>query len=397
MPDDADDDVTPTECPACRATVPAASYCGDCGARLDAPVDDWSTLLRPTVYANAHRETVWMPRVTSAMFPRIAGATRKPYRLGLMLILIAICVLSALSLNVPVGVISVIGWPLLFLIYVRESDGFQDIPRRILITSMLLGIVLGVGAWLTAGKLIAGSYGVSTASSLLLLGGQLDIGFLISAGGALLMLVPAFITRLFSMPVRESLDGFVVGAFGALWYSTAATTTILAPQFAEGLVDHVNPGRLFEDSITYGAVSAIVTTASGGAVGLALWFQPDRRPDRNPRRARLALTICALLAIGCYVGVWAVDAWDNYRVVDVALKIALAVVALIVVRSAVQVALLHEAPDPATGDPILCVHCERVVPDMPFCVACGAAGRASSRSSRRLRRAEPPVRASISG
>ena len=66
--------------------------------------------------------------------------------------------------------------------------------------------------------------------------------------------------------------------------------------------------------------------------------------------------------------------------------------ALLLVRCAVQIALLHEAPDPATGAPVLCVHCERVVPDMPFCSACGAAARASSRTSRRMRRESPPVR-----
>ena len=72
-------------------------------------------------------------------------------------------------------------------------------------------------------------------------------------------------------------------------------------------------------------------------------------------------------------------------------RVALAVLTLLVVRCGLQSALLHEAPDPSTGEPILCVHCERVVPDMPFCSACGAAGRASSRTSRRLRREHPPV------
>lgn len=382
--------MTTRDCPACHCAVPAATFCGQCGARLDGPVDRWTLLLRPAVHANAHRETAWLPRVTSSMFPRIAGATRKPYRLGLILVLIAVIVLSAARISGPLGVISVLSWPLMFLIYLWESDVFRDIPGRTLLTSMLLGIALGVGTWLTAGRILAGSYGVSTGASLLLLGEGLSVGFLISVAGGLLMLVPALVARLFPMPVRESLDGFVIGAFGALCYSTAATTTILAPQFVEGLMENQSAGRLFEDAVTYGIVSAIVTTAAGGAVGLALWFQPDRRSGRDPRRARLALAICAVLAVGCYVGVWAVDGSD-IRVLDIGGKIALAVLALIVVRCAIQIALLHEAPDPATGNPVLCVHCVRAVPDMPFCAACGAAARASSRSSRRLRRESPPV------
>lgn len=63
------DDVPTVECPVCHSTVPAASFCGICGANPQAPVQTWTTLLRPTVFANAHRETVWLPRVTSTLFP----------------------------------------------------------------------------------------------------------------------------------------------------------------------------------------------------------------------------------------------------------------------------------------------------------------------------------------
>lgn len=317
-----------------------------------------------------------------------------PYRVGLVLVLIAICVLSAMRLNVPLLVISVIGLPLLFLVYLWESDVFTDIPRRTLATSMLLGIALGAGAWLIAGRLVARSYGLSTGSGLLFLVEELHAGFLLAAAGVVLMVVPALVTRIFSMPQREALDGFVVGAFGALCYSTAAVITMLVPQLTEGLVVHPDAGKLFENSIT-AIVNAVVTIALGGVVGLALWFRPHRRAGRDPRRARLALAVCVALAAGCYVAVWA-DFPVSQFLNEVA-ELALAVVALIVVRSAVQLALLHEEPDPATGDPVLCVHCERVVPDLPFCVACGAAARASSRSSRRLRHQSPPVRAVVGG
>jgi len=396
MPPDFDD-VPTRECPSCHSTVPGATFCGECGAQFEKPIDRLSTLLRPAVYANAHRESVWLPRITSSLLPRLAGPARKPFRLGLIATAIAVVALSATGIQGPLGAISVIGWPLIFLIYVWESDSFRDIPLRILLTAMLLGTGLGIATWLTAGRLIAGSYGLPTGASLVLLGLGLNVGFLISAAAAALMLVPALVTRLFPMPVRESLDGFVVGAFGALWYSTAASTTILAPQFIEGLMKQRDAGRLFEDSLTYGIVSTVVTAAAGGVLGMALWFQPDRRAGRDPRRARVALMICAVLAFASYIGVWAIDGSDLPRMVDVAGKLVLAVFAIVVVRCAVQIALLHEAPDPADGAPVLCVHCERVVPTMPFCVACGSAARASSRTSRHLRRESPPVRAAVGG
>lgn len=333
-----------------------------------------------------------MPRISSTYLPRVPGRMRKPFRAGLIGVLVAIIGLALARLNGPLGVTATIGWPLLFLIYVWQTDVFRDIPARILAVAALLGVVLGVSWWLAAGRLLAGSYGVSTGSGLMLTG-VLNAGLLITAGGAVLMMMPAVLTRLMPMPmpVRESLDGFVVGSFGALWYLAAATTTVVAPQFVEGLIEEHSVGRMLKDSITYGIVSPIVTTAAGGLVGLSLWFTPDRRPGRDPKRARRALTVCTLLGAPLYFAVWAVDALGLPRPVDIAVKLGLAMLALLLVRCAVQIALLHEVPDPATGEPVLCVHCERVVPDLPFCSACGAAARASSRTSRRLRRRYPPI------
>lgn len=351
----------------------------------------WRNLLRPPVYATAYREPIWIPRISSTYLPRLPGEARRPFRIGLIVVLMLIIGFAAMRVNGPLGVTAAIGWPLIFLIYVWVSDAFRDIPLRIMAVSMVIGIACGVGWWLVTGKLLARSYGVSTGSGLMLTE-VLNIGFFISLGGALLMLLPAALTRLMRMPVRESLDGFVIGTFGALWYQTAATTTVVAPQFVEGLIEEHSAGRMFQDSITYGIVNPIITTAAGGLVGLTLWFKPNRRAEgRGPVSARTALVICTVVALVLYLGVWGIWSTSVPRAVDIAVKLVLAVLALLVVRCAVQIALLHEEPDAATGDPVLCVYCDRVVPDMPFCPACGSAARAASRTSRRFRREHAPV------
>ena len=70
---------------------------------------------------------------------------------------------------------------------------------------------------------------------------------------------------------------------------------------------------------------------------------------------------------------------------------SVAVVALLLLRVGLHLALLHEAHDEIHSDePVLCPHCHHVVPDMAFCPACGVATRASSRSSRNgARRTRP--------
>jgi hypothetical protein len=67
-------------------------------------------------------------------------------------------------------------------------------------------------------------------------------------------------------------------------------------------------------------------------------------------------------------------------------------VALLLLRIGLHLALLHEAHDEIRSDePVLCPHCHHVVPDMAFCPACGVATRAASQSSRRERRESRPT------
>jgi rRNA maturation endonuclease Nob1 len=78
--------------------------------------------------------------------------------------------------------------------------------------------------------------------------------------------------------------------------------------------------------------------------------------------------------------------------VQLAAHLAVMVLAILLLRLGLQLALLHEAHDEIQAEqPILCPQCNHVVPDMAFCPNCGAAMRASSRSSRVWRRSERPT------
>lgn len=383
-----DDEVSTRQCPACHESVPAARFCGNCGADRDAAVTRWSVLLRPRVYATAHREGILVPRVSSSYLPRLPGLMRRPFRVGLIAVLVIMLGWAFVTASGPAGVTATLGWPLIFVIYVWQSDVFRDLPARVMVAAMVLGIVSGVAWWLVAGKVLASSNDVTTGEGMLL-AQVLNVGFLISLGGSVLLLLPAIVTRFMPVPTREAVDGFVVGTFGALWYQTAATTTVIGPQIAEGLLREQSSTRMIQDALAYGVVNPITTTAAGGLLGLLLWFTP--RPGANGKQARTTLILCAVAGIGLYLGVWGIESFALSPAADLMIKLALTVLALLVVRCGIQVALLHEAPDPATGTPIVCAHCARVVPDLPFCSACGVAARASSRSSRRLRHEHPPV------
>ncbi len=219
-------------------------------------------------------------------------------------------------------------------------------------------------------------------------------GLLIPLGGVILMLLPAVIVRLLRPPTREALDGFIIGALGALSFTAAATLTRLAPQFATGLVSKRPLDSLLVEAGIRGVAVPVTAAAAGGLIGAALWFsRPSSKAHERPGVVRLVLVLFAVAVLAVYLGLGLIDVARFPQVLLLGLHLAVAVVALLVMRIGLQLALLHEAHDEIqASEPLLCTNCGHVVPDMAFCPACGVATRASSRSSRTARRETRPVR-----
>lgn len=378
------DDPAP-QCAVCHLPAPAARpFCGWCGAAAGAPVTLPRTLLRPTVFAAAPREPILLPLVTSSLFTRLSEASRKPFRLGLFLVLATLVVFPLLRLHGPSVVMAALGVPLLFVIYLWQSDAFRDIPARALVIAAVLGAGLGAAWWWWAGVFVARAFDISLAAGAQLQR-ALNIGMPITTVGALLMLLPAVVVRLLRITSRESLDGFAVGALGALSYTAAGTLTWMGPQFTAGLLANYSPGRLIEETMLYGVVDPLTAAAAGGLVGLELWFRPSSRTSRHPKRLRAALAVMPAVVLAIYLAVFLVDAMQYPRATELGLNLVLTALALLTLRFSVQMALLHELTDTPGDSPVPCLHCDHLVPDMPYCPDCGAAARASSRTWRRAR------------
>lgn len=385
------DPVTNHQCPACRATVPAALYCGRCGALLTSNPGFWERLLRPDAFAAAPRERMALPLVTSSLFPHLDQRSRNPFRIGLLLVVASLVIFSMLRWLGPLVTVAGLGVPLLFILYLWQSEVIKDMPGHMLVAATVIGTGLGVGWVVITGGLVARSYGIPMAAGFVLQH-LLGVGLAISVGGALLMVLPAVVLR-FLRPdtISESLDGFVIGGLGALSFTGAATLTRLAPQFTTGLIDNVHPSRLILEAGLHGIAMPLTAAAAGGLIGMMLWFRPGQRADMYPRRIHRALVIFTGGVVALYTAIWVVDAARLPKLEQLLLHLGLTVLAVLAARIGMQLALLHEASDPPSGGPILCEHCERVVPEMPFCPSCGVASRASSRTSRQWRREAAPA------
>ena len=389
--------VVPTvECPRCDADVPEGNFCGCCGCNLAIDAREAvkpSQWLRPGTFGASPSERVLRPHLLSSLFPQLPGPSRRPFLI--VILLGAVSLLGFVLLKMPAAGVAVaaLGLPLLFALYLRATGLAAGAFRPLLILAVVLGAVLGVAWVLVSGALVARSYGVPMAVGLAL-HHAFGAGVAIPVSGMLLMAVPVIVARLLRRVPGETLDGFAIGAMGALAFSATATLTRLAPQLNAGLVVAHRPlSGLLVESLLCALTIPLTAAAAGGMVGMLLWFQhPAADTTRDhPRRVRQAIALLTGLALLSHAALGVVDILGLEQLWAALAHLLMAGIVLVVLRTAMQLGLMHEARDPSNAaEPILCEYCEMVVPDMAFCPACGVATRASSRRSRRARRADRP-------
>lgn len=388
-----DDSVPTAECRICKTDVPAGEYCGLCGCHLEPRPGEGPDWLRMRDYGAAPNEHLLQLSLASSLFPHLAQRSRNAFRIGLVVLLACLVAFTLLRLPAALVTVSALGLPVLYLIYLRESDAFRDFPIRTLLLTMALAITLAVGWVMLTGAMVARHYEVGLGTAITGMRVLRD-GIGVPLGGVILMLMPAVIVRLSRPPSREALDGFMIGVLGALTFTAAATLTRLAPQFGTGVVSKRPMQSLMVEAGIRGVAVPLIAAAAGGLIGAALWFtRPESKKNQHPGMVRLVLVGLASAILAVYLALGLVDVARFPQVLMLVLYLVLALVALLVLRVGLHLALLHEKHDEIQSDePLLCTHCGHVVPDMAFCPACGVATRASSRSSRRSRREARPVR-----
>jgi hypothetical protein len=390
------DDRTPgtVECEVCETDVPAGEFCGLCGWHLTEKPRHGPAWLRLRSFSGSSGEHLLTPNIISSLFPHLPAGSRLPFLMGLCLIVAALLAATLFRLPAVLITVAALGLPLLFLYYLQEADVYRDISAATLVATAALGIGIGVGWVLLTGAAVAKSYGVPLGAGIAA-GRILRDGLGIPIGGMVLMLVPAGLVRLTRRGTQESLDGFAVGALGALMFTGAATLTRLSPQFATGMIAKTRPmqGLMVEAGIR-GIAVPLTAACVGGLIGTALWFtRPANKAHQHRNYVRVAIALIGLAVMGMYAAVGLIDVARIPQLLQLAVHLVLAAIAVLALRVGLHLALLHEAHDEVRSDePILCTECGHVVPDMPFCAACGAATRASSRSSRQARRDIRPVR-----
>ena len=386
-----------TQCPTCGNEVPAGVYCGACGHHLALHQEGAANGFRAHSYAAAPGEHVLRLSIVSSLFPHLPHRSRAPFRIAVVLLALGLIVLAALRLQAPMIALAALGVPVVFQLYLQESDVYEDLPVRLLAIVAVLGAALGYGwAALTAHRVTD-----SLATSLLDQAPTSHFwvdGVLIPAGAGLLMLVPTFVAFAMKPPhVNESMDGFLIGSLAAVAFTAASTITRLAPQLKTGIVAHDRPVEsIVVEALLQGGTLPVTAASVGGIVGAALWV---RRSSQSGHLGRWLATarVMVPVAIVLFAVLGVIDYEQPPQWTLLALHAVVAVVALLLLRYGLHAVLLHEEHDVAIGGPRVCPHCEQVVPAMPFCPHCGYAHRAASRASRARLELSVPVATGITG
>jgi hypothetical protein len=367
-------------CQACETEVPDAPFCGRCGAARDGGRGP----LRIRAYAAAPHEHTLVPSIASSLFPQLPRRSRTPFRVGLILLFVALAVFAVLRWQAPLMTVGALGLPILFLMYLRESEIDDDQPRSTLVVAAVMGVALGIAWAFVTDMLVVDAYAYSLSLSDVQDDAQTldDVLFVLSfpISFAVLMLIPTAVIRLVRPGIRESLDGFVIGALGAIGFTAAATLTQLAPQFQTGVTA---AGWSLETFLIEAAIQIITvpltSAALGGLVGVTLWFR---------RRIAMATSVLVTLALYALMGV--LDLYGFSLWLQLVAYLLITALSLVALRIGIQAALMGEELDPEDPTERLeCPYCDTVVAEMAFCPNCGVAARAASRSSRAKRRIAP--------
>ena len=385
-PSTATADMHTVVCPSCADTVPAGVYCGACGYHLALHKDGAKTGFRSHSYAAAPAEHVLRLSVVSSLFPHLPHRSRAPFRIAVVVLAVALVVLAAVRLQAPMIAVAALGVPLLFQLYLQESDVYEDLPVRLLAITALLGVAhrhrLG------AADRPPHQHGHQHAIDRRHRGQRTVAGRDPAADRRRAAPARPHLRRL-----RDQAAASLTSRWTASSSAPSARSASPPPRRSPGSGRSWKPAsspatarsRASSSRRCCRAAAVPITAASvGGVVGAALWVRRRTQVHFGRVLASAKIMVPAALLIYLVLGphrLLAATAGDpagaarsgrGTRPGRVALRAAC--------RAAARRARGHHRRRRS-----VCPHCEQVVPAMPFCPHCGYAHRAASRSARTRR------------
>ena len=351
-------------CPNCHESTPQGAFCVRCGAPLDQHLD------RPrqrAQYAAAPSEHRYAPWLVSSLFPHLPRHCERHFHIALGVGAALVIVLGALRLFPVALITAALLMPLVTVLYFYDVDIYGREPWWAALWTLVWGTIAGVGVGLLA-KAVA-----PTGSALIDRGSTAHTvtgGVLLPALGVLLMLVgPLFLLR--DARFNETLDGATFGSITAATFAAAEAVVVGTAVLSGGLRPAGAALPWVERLVALAIATPVLAMAAIGAACAAIWLRyrapvKDRRALGVLGSPAVAVVLAALLVITGAIGetFLPAGAW-------LAWLVALDLVALVMLRSAIHVGLLEETGDKNIGPERQCANCGAMTATHTFCANCG--------------------------
>jgi len=375
--DDAASSVAPVEhqlvtCPHCNTEVPVGAFCGNCGAHF-ATADT----TRQRSYAGAPGEHVLHSSVITTLFPHLPRRQAHAFRFAFGIAVAVVFILAAVRWLAPATLVSVLVLPVLYLLYLYESEVYEDEPLLVLGVTFFVAGALGFVYVLIADQLSTPSFGGTQE-------GPLVSGVLLPVIAQILM-VAGPLVLLTRSKFDETLDGLTFGVTAGLGFTMVAVITAAWHIFTAPLQQGVDTYDIIR-VLQSGVLAAIVNAGTTGLIAAATWLHVHRPPNRVSAARWLSLPLVVAVGFGVQIVLGIAGYYIPTILGLLVLWLVAAALLLVAVRVVLHFGLMEEAVESEMGPLSACSECSHVVPLMAFCPNCGASRLAMPKHTRHQHR-----------
>ena len=369
-------------CDHCANDVPDGVFCTRCGAHQGTTGETGNARKRQHRYAAHPSEHVLQPAVFTTIFPHLGHAKVHEFRWAFVVGAAAIVVLYAAGLISAAILVAIFLVPVLYLIYLYETQVYRDEP------ALVLGFILGGGAVLGIVVTVIeralynpyANFGNPLRGAGISVGALLFLGLLLPIVQEAVKPLPALL-----LPNRrdfpETVDGLVLGIASGLGFSVAESLVGFSSVITN-LPVHSVSGNWIYDLTTIAVLQPLLQGSTTGIVVAAVW---RLRRGRFSSREMGGVGMAVIAHVGFSLGtqVWK-DALLSPLFVLAWQAVAVGAV-LIYVRYLLHHSLLEEAAHMGFAETV-CPNCHTHIVASGFCPNCGMALTAAPASVKRSRK-----------
>ncbi|HEV2476772.1 MAG TPA: PrsW family glutamic-type intramembrane protease [Candidatus Dormibacteraeota bacterium] len=369
-------------CDHCANDVPDGVFCTRCGAHQGTTGQGGDARKRRNRYAAHPSEHVLQPAIFTTIFPHLGHAKVHEFRWAFVVGATALVVLYAAGLISAAILVAIFLVPVLYLIYLYETQVYRDEP------ALVLGFILGGGAALGIVVTVIeralynpyANFGNPLRGAGISVGALLFLGLLLPVVQEAVKPLPAlFLPNRREFP--ETVDGLVFGIASGLGFSVAESLVGFSSVITN-LPVHTVSGNWIFDLTTIAVLQPLLQGSATGIVVAAVWRL--RRGRFSSRElGGVGMAVIAHVAFSLGTQVWKDALFSPLFVL--AWQAATVGAVLIYVRYLLHHSLLEEAAHMGFAETV-CANCHMHIVASGFCPNCGMALTAAPASVKRARK-----------